>query len=68
MVLAAETMESGIAIKMLRAGESGNYPQKSQSIAIHYDAYLPNGALWDSSRKRNRPLRFRLGAGQVIPG
>ena len=24
--------------------------------------------MWDSSRKRGRPLRFRLGAGQVIPG
>ena len=53
---------------MSRAGDSENYPQKAQSVAVHYDAYLPNGTLWDSSRRRERPLRFRVGAGQVIPG
>ena len=54
---------------MLRAGdETDSYPNQSQSVAVHYDAYLPDGKMWDSSRKRNRPLRFRLGVGQVIPG
>ena len=55
-------------IKMLRAGDSDGYPSTAQSVAVHYDAYLPDGKLWDSSRKRGRPLRFRLGVGQVIPG
>ena len=68
MALAVDRHASGIAIKMLRAGDSDSYPQKSQSIAVHYDAYLPNGTMWDSSRKRGRPLRFRLGEGQVIQG
>ena len=53
---------------MLRAGDSDGYPTKSQSVAVHYDAFLPGGKMWDSSRKRKRPLRFRLGEGQVIPG
>ena len=53
---------------MIKAGDTDNYPQASQSVAVHYDAYLPDGKMWDSSRKRGRPLRFRLGAGQVIPG
>ena len=55
-------------LKMIKAGDTENYPQVSQSVAVHYDAYLPDGKMWDSSRKRGRPLRFRLGAGQVVPG
>ena len=37
-------------------------------MSVHYDAYLSNGTLWDSSRARQRPLRFRVGLGQVIRG
>ena len=61
-------LPDGITIKLLRAGVSDVYPQVSQSLAVHYDAYLPNGKMWDSSRKRGIPLRFRLGTGQVVPG
>jgi FK506-binding protein 1 len=57
-----------VSITLQRAGDVNSYPQPTQSVAIHYDAYLPNGKLWDSSRKRKRPLRFRLGTGQVIAG
>jgi FKBP-type peptidyl-prolyl cis-trans isomerase len=67
MALAHNHTTSGVSIKMLRAGDSDNYPQPSQSIAVHYDAYA-NGRMWDSSRRRGRPLRFRLGTGQVIAG
>ena len=60
--------DSAVSIRLIRAGDATSYPQKSQSVAIHYDAYLPNGTMWDSSRKRGRPLRFRLGVNQVIKG
>ncbi len=57
----------GVTITMLRAGdETDSYPKETQSVAVHYNAFLPDGTMWDSSRKRNRPLRFRLGVGQVI--
>ena len=68
MAISADRMRSGVEITMSRAGDSENYPQRSQSVAVHYDAFLPDGTCWDSSRKRERPLRFRLGEGQVIPG
>ena len=68
MGLASQKTAKGIDIKMLRAGDSDNYPRPHQSVAVHYDAFLPNGKMWDSSRKRGRPLRFRLGGGQVISG
>ena len=35
---------------------------------MRYDAFLSDGTAWDSSRKREKPLRFRVGTGQVIPG
>ena len=53
---------------MLRAGDGLKYPVVGQACAVHYDAYLPNSTMWDSSRKRGVPLRFRLGVGQVIDG
>jgi len=68
MALASEKTATGIDIKMLRAGDTSGYPTQTQSVAVHYDAYLPDGSKWDSSRERGRPLRFRLGIGQVIPG
>jgi len=68
MPLSSDTLRSGVEILMVRAGDSENYPQQSQSIAVHYDAYLSTGTMWDSSRRRQRPFRFRLGTGQVIPG
>ena len=57
-----------VSISLLRAGDGINYPQDAQSVSVHYDAFLPNGAQWDSSRKRGRPLRFRVGVGQVVAG
>ena len=66
--MAASDPGSSVSIRLIRAGDTTSYPQTSQSVAIHYDAYLPNGTMWDSSRKRGRPLRFRLGVNQVIKG
>ena len=63
-----ERKKAGLDLKMIKAGDTDNYPQQSQAVAVHYDAYLPTGKMWDSSRKRGRPLRFRLGSGQVIAG
>lgn len=69
MALSSDRMRSGVEIVMIKAGDDESYPRQSQSVAVHYDAYLPGVAKpWDSSKKRDRPLRFRLGAGQVIKG
>ena len=60
--------QAEVTITLVRAGDGENYPRRSQSVAIHYDAFLANGAEWDSSRRRGKPLRFRVSSGQVIPG
>ena len=61
-----------VEVTTLVAGDGVHFPKKGQIVAIHYDAFLAaekaEGKQWDSTHKRAKPLRFRLGQGQVIPG
>ena len=54
---------------------SGNEAQSGQTVTVHYTGWLytnvqpdNKGTQFDSSRDRNEPFSFDLGAGQVIPG
>ena len=51
---------------------SGPEARKGQTVSVHYTGWLYNdgqqGAKFDSSRDRNRPLQFTLGSGRVIKG
>lgn len=64
---APQTTASGLIIETLATG-SGPTAKSGDKVSVHYTGWLTNGTKFDSSRDRNEPFSFRLGAGQVIPG
>ena len=59
--------ESGLFYKIEAEG-AGDKPEKGQTVSVHYKGSLLDGTVFDSSFKRNQPIDFALGVGQVIPG
>jgi FKBP-type peptidyl-prolyl cis-trans isomerase FkpA len=58
---------SGLRYQDLVKGQ-GAEAAAGKSVQVHYTGWLPNGEKFDSSRDRNEPFSFTLGAGQVIAG
>ena len=65
------TTDSGLQYQDTTVG-SGAPALAGQQVSVHYTGWLYNdsikGAKFDSSKDRNDPFGFRLGAGQVIKG
>ena len=59
--------DSGLFYSIDKEGE-GDKPQKGNSVKVHYKGELLDGTVFDSSFKRNQPIEFSIGVGQVIPG
>jgi len=59
--------ESGLRYQILQKGE-GKKAEKGNKVSVHYKGQLADGTVFDSSYKRNSPLDFQVGVGQVIPG
>ena len=58
---------SGLRFQDVTRGE-GTEATADRTVSVHYTGWLPNGEKFDSSRDRNQPFGFTLGAGQVIAG
>ena len=61
------TTKSGLQYKDLQDG-SGAEAKAGQDVTVHYTGWLPDGTKFDSSKDRNDPFVFKLGAGRVIRG
>ena len=58
---------SGLLYKFEKENNSQK-PSKGNKVKVHYKGMLLDGTVFDSSFKRNQPIEFRLGIGQVIKG
>jgi len=61
------TTSSGLIIEDLVVG-NGAAAAAGQKVKVHYTGWLTTGAKFDSSKDRNDPFVFPLGAGSVIKG
>ena len=61
------TTVSGLKYIIVEKG-NGASSENGKAVEVHYTGYLLNGKVFDSSRDRNEPIEFVLGAGQVIKG
>lgn len=61
------TTSSGLVFEELAVG-SGDAAKLGQTVSVHYTGWLADGTKFDSSRDRNEPFEFPLGAGYVIRG
>jgi FKBP-type peptidyl-prolyl cis-trans isomerase len=58
-----------IPLKIEDKAEGAGEPAKAgDMVEVHYTGTLSDGTVFDTSRKRDEPIRFMLGVGKVIPG
>ncbi|MFD2367419.1 FKBP-type peptidyl-prolyl cis-trans isomerase [Pseudoduganella sp. GCM10020061] len=70
--MSTTTTASGLQYEDTVEG-SGDQAKAGQNVTVHYTGWLRNddgsqGSKFDSSRDRNDPFQFKLGAGHVIRG
>jgi FKBP-type peptidyl-prolyl cis-trans isomerase len=61
------TTRSGLKYLDEKIG-TGPEAKPGNKVTVHYTGRLKDGTQFDSSRPRNEPFVFQLGAGQVIKG
>jgi FKBP-type peptidyl-prolyl cis-trans isomerase len=65
--LLSQRTASGVRYTVRQLG-SGPTAQAGDRMLVHYTGFLPDGHIFDSSVAQGKPLRLRVGRGEVIPG
>ncbi|MBU0751898.1 MAG: FKBP-type peptidyl-prolyl cis-trans isomerase [Gammaproteobacteria bacterium] len=65
--MSAITTATGLVIEDVVEG-SGTEAAAGQHVTVHYTGWLTDGTKFDSSKDRNDPFDFPLGARHVIAG
>ena len=65
--MAEVTTESGLVFEDISEG-AGDAAAAGKMVSVHYTGWLTDGTKFDSSKDRNDPFMFPLGAGHVIRG
>lgn len=63
----AHVLTSGLRYVVNRPG-SGAKPAAGDVLLVHFEAKLLSGGKFDSSRDTGRPMRARLGSGEMLAG
>jgi peptidylprolyl isomerase len=58
--------ESGLAYTVLTAGTGKEHPTATGEVEVHYTGWTTDGAMFDSSHKRSKTIKFALN--RVIAG
>jgi FKBP-type peptidyl-prolyl cis-trans isomerase FkpA len=66
-IAAMERTGLGVYYEDMEVG-TGEPARPGDRVLVHYTGWLPQGIQFDSSRDRQEPFGFRLGAGHVIRG
>jgi len=56
----ATTTASGLAHKLIAAGDGTTHPGARENVVVHYSGWLTDGTQFDSSVERGQPARFPL--------
>ena len=64
---ATQSTPSGLKYRDVEVG-TGAEAKSGDHAVVHYTGLLEDGRKFDSSRDRNEPFEFALGAGMVIRG